>query len=53
MYHILHTNKTKQAVIKLPFLARFRYIVAVMFLIGRMEAVVAGIYVWLRDVLDQ
>lgn len=37
--HILHTNKTKQEDIKLLSLARFKYIVAVMFLICRMEIV--------------
>jgi len=44
MYHILHTNKTKQEDIKLLFLARFRYIIAVMFLIGRMETFAARIH---------
>lgn len=53
MYHILHTNKTKQEDIKLLFLARFRYIVAVMFLICRMETVAGRIQDWLRDFLNQ
>jgi hypothetical protein len=44
MYHILHTNKTKQADIKQPFIARFRYIFAVMFLILRMESVTGRIH---------
>jgi hypothetical protein len=41
MYRILHTNKKKHADIKLTFVARFRFIVAVMFRICRKE-IVAG-----------
>jgi len=44
MYRILHTDKTKQADMKLPFVARFRYIVAAMFLIRRMENVVGRVH---------
>jgi len=44
LYHILHTNKTKQTDIKLPFVARFRYIVAIMFLISRMENVAGNVH---------
>jgi hypothetical protein len=44
MYHILHTNKTTQADIKLPFVARFRYIVAAMVRVGRMETVAVRLH---------
>ena len=48
-------NKTEQADIKLPFVARFRNIVTAMFLIRRMANVAGGggYMMWLRDVLEQ